>query len=292
MFGTDTNPRRDAYRIYYRFLETDDEYFDCSASHHLQGFWRIYGIYLPKEVLEKVYRTNAERLLGIKSEKSEQTRPANNELHVRPTGDFAVTGDGAAKAWKNAVWQPLAARGVKGPAHDSKFKLLYSKTGIYVLFQGSDSKLTATMKDGEHLWIEDVFEVFLQPNVKEPSYFEYEISPLGSELSLMVTHRDGKLLRWRPWVFEEGSARATRRATSAAGGEKKSNAAISGWTAEVFIPYSLLEPLMNLTPKAGDRWGANFYRMDHDDGHAMGWSWAPVGKSFHEFQRFGTLVFE
>ena len=34
MFGTDTTPKRDAYRTYYRFLETDDEYFDCSASHH------------------------------------------------------------------------------------------------------------------------------------------------------------------------------------------------------------------------------------------------------------------
>ena len=28
LFGTDTTPRRDAFRIYYRFLETDDEYFD------------------------------------------------------------------------------------------------------------------------------------------------------------------------------------------------------------------------------------------------------------------------
>ena len=63
MFGTDTTPRREAYRIYYRFLETDDEYFDCSASHHLQGFWNIYGIFLPKDVLEKVYRKNAERIL-------------------------------------------------------------------------------------------------------------------------------------------------------------------------------------------------------------------------------------
>ena len=63
LFGTDTTPRREAFRIYYRFLETDDEYFDCSASHHLQGFWMIYGIYLPREVLEKVYFKNAERIL-------------------------------------------------------------------------------------------------------------------------------------------------------------------------------------------------------------------------------------
>jgi hypothetical protein len=73
MFGTDTPPRRDAYRIYYRFLETDDEYFDCSASHHPQGFWNIYGIYLPPEILNKVYRTNAERVLfGLKSSKAEE----------------------------------------------------------------------------------------------------------------------------------------------------------------------------------------------------------------------------
>ncbi|HEV3340655.1 MAG TPA: amidohydrolase family protein [Pirellulales bacterium] len=63
LFGTDTTPRREAYRTYYRFLETDDEYFDCAASHHLQGFWMIYGISLPDEVLESVYRTNAERVL-------------------------------------------------------------------------------------------------------------------------------------------------------------------------------------------------------------------------------------
>lgn len=67
MFGTDTYPDREAYRIYFRFLETDDEYFDPQKSHHLQGFWMIYGIFLPKDVLAKVYYKNADRLLGIKT---------------------------------------------------------------------------------------------------------------------------------------------------------------------------------------------------------------------------------
>jgi predicted TIM-barrel fold metal-dependent hydrolase len=67
MFGTDTTPRREAFRIYYRFLETDDEYFDCAASHHRQGFWMIYGVFLPKDVLQKIYYKNAERVLfGLK----------------------------------------------------------------------------------------------------------------------------------------------------------------------------------------------------------------------------------
>ena len=63
MFGTDTTPRTSAYRSYYRFLETDDEYWDSAEGHHRQGFWMIYGIFLPEDVLKKVYRKNAQRLL-------------------------------------------------------------------------------------------------------------------------------------------------------------------------------------------------------------------------------------
>jgi predicted TIM-barrel fold metal-dependent hydrolase len=67
LLGTDTTPRREAYRLYYRFLETDDEYFDSAPSHHRQGFWMIYGVYLPKDVLAKLYYKNAERVLyGLK----------------------------------------------------------------------------------------------------------------------------------------------------------------------------------------------------------------------------------
>jgi predicted TIM-barrel fold metal-dependent hydrolase len=63
LFGTDTPPRREAFRAYYRCLETDDEYFDCGESHPLQGSWRVYGLFLPDAVLKKVYRDNALRLL-------------------------------------------------------------------------------------------------------------------------------------------------------------------------------------------------------------------------------------
>lgn len=63
LFGTDTAPDRAAYRMYFRFLETDDEYFDPAQGHHRQGFWMIYGVFLPDEVLARLYRGNAERLL-------------------------------------------------------------------------------------------------------------------------------------------------------------------------------------------------------------------------------------
>ena len=54
------------YEIYYRFLETEDEYFDYApAPVPPQGRWRIYGLGLPDGILKKVYYENAERLLGL-----------------------------------------------------------------------------------------------------------------------------------------------------------------------------------------------------------------------------------
>ena len=63
LFGIDRgNMNRFQYRIYFRFLESRDEYF-----HHGSGLgrWRIYGIHLPDEVLEKVYYKNAAKLLVL-----------------------------------------------------------------------------------------------------------------------------------------------------------------------------------------------------------------------------------
>jgi predicted TIM-barrel fold metal-dependent hydrolase len=76
LFGTDATPHGDQYpqqvfndqlyEIYYRFLETNDEYFDYApAKIPPQGRWRIYGIQLPDTILRKVYFENAARLLRI-----------------------------------------------------------------------------------------------------------------------------------------------------------------------------------------------------------------------------------
>jgi predicted TIM-barrel fold metal-dependent hydrolase len=79
MFGTDATwdagrefPQQDLkpamYRCYFRFLETEDEYFDYAPSDvPPQGRWRIYGIALSDSILKKVYHNNAARLLKLKA---------------------------------------------------------------------------------------------------------------------------------------------------------------------------------------------------------------------------------
>jgi hypothetical protein len=63
LFGTDLLPEVGMYRLYYRFLETADEYFEYPSHASRQGRWNIYGLFLPNEVLKKVYRDNALKLL-------------------------------------------------------------------------------------------------------------------------------------------------------------------------------------------------------------------------------------
>ena len=49
------------YHVYFRVLETDDEYFDYYRRRH--AFWKMYGMKLPDEVLKKLYYRNALRIL-------------------------------------------------------------------------------------------------------------------------------------------------------------------------------------------------------------------------------------
>jgi predicted TIM-barrel fold metal-dependent hydrolase len=63
LFGTDFSVSEEMYRNHFRWLETADEYFDYWSAPE-QGRWKIYGIDLPDEVLEKVYHRNADRILS------------------------------------------------------------------------------------------------------------------------------------------------------------------------------------------------------------------------------------
>ncbi|MFN8376750.1 MAG: amidohydrolase family protein, partial [Anaerolineae bacterium] len=64
LYGIDAGVSVESYRLYYRFLETDDEYFNYNiAPVPQQGRWYIYGLYLPDDVLKKVYYDNAARIL-------------------------------------------------------------------------------------------------------------------------------------------------------------------------------------------------------------------------------------
>ena len=216
--------------------------------------------------------------------------PGTGSLIVKKCVDFEVTGDGTSEEWKKTEWIDLVSRGTEVDGYHTRTKVLYSGTGIYFLFDCKDKKLTTTMEaDNLNLWEEDVVEVFLWTDERFPVYFEYELSPMNYELPIIVPNFDGKFLGWLPWKYY--GDKKTRRATSVTGGEKKGGSTVTGWMAEFFIPYKLLEPLNNVPPVSGTKWRANMYRLDRDSG-TLAFNWQKTNITFHEYKNFGTFVFE
>jgi len=215
---------------------------------------------------------------------------------IKKTDDFEITGDGSSDKWNRTEWVNLIQRSnpEKMNGQSTRVKVLYSDKGMYFLFHSEDEVLNATFDaDFEELWNEDVVEVFLWTDQSGPHYFEYEISPLNYELPLIVSNIDGELLHWIPFAnsYHEEHDRIIRHETSVKGGEKVSGAEIDSWTAEFFIPFKLLHPLENISPESGTEWRANFYRIDYDRGMTP-WSWQPYENNFHDYNNFGTIVFE
>ena len=67
VFGTDMGTGSSMYRLLFRILESEDEHFyqHNQFSYH----WALNGYGLSDEVLQKVYRTNAERILNLDAKK-------------------------------------------------------------------------------------------------------------------------------------------------------------------------------------------------------------------------------
>jgi len=217
---------------------------------------------------------------------AQKTPKKSSPTVIRHTTDFELSGDGKSEMWNNTEWLQLPKR--KGSAnYGTKAKLLYSDNGIYTLVVCEDKIITATLKeDFTDLYNEDVVEIFFWTDESTPLYFEYELSPLNYELAILVPNFDGDFFGWTPWHYE--GARKTRHATKIVSDDEGS---ITSWTAEIFIPYTLLKPLANVPPEPGTQWRINLYRIDYDNG-STSWTWKPVKTNFHDFQRFGTIRFE
>lgn len=217
-------------------------------------------------------------------------QPIADAYLVRKTADFEINGSGSSPQWDATPWTRLTVFPDYPSEHQTEFKMLYSDKGIYVLFNCGDSALTNTLKeDRAPLYNEDVVEVFLQPDSSRSHYFEYELSPLNYETPLLIFNNQGDLNSWHP--FEIREERKLKHATDTSAMAMRNEPGKSGWKAEFFIPFDLLRPLNGHQPKSGEQWKANFYRIDYDKGEAL-WAWKLNSGNFHEYQHFGTIIFE
>lgn len=222
--------------------------------------------------------------------------PLQNELLiVHRCTDFALTGKGDNPEWKKTEWTLLTKLDKGGQPYESKFKILSSPTGIYLLFHGEDNKITTKdYKDFENIFNGDVFEVFFHPDPEVPVYFEYEVNQLDKELILAISNKkELGYTSWAPRHREGNNGIGIKKSVHVVGGEKQIDGTIQSWSTEIFFPFGSLGLMPNVPPKSGDIWNANFCRLDYDSGEMVKWSWAPtIEKSFHELEKFRSLKFQ
>jgi len=214
-------------------------------------------------------------------------------LLVKKCSEFNITGKGDNPEWNKTEWFALTKLDSEGSDYKSKFKVLASKKGVYVLFQGEDDKITTSdYKDMDKIWNGDVFEVFFQTDTKETKYFEYEVNQFEKQLLLTISNsKDG--VSWIPFNEYDRNTYGTINKVEILGGTQELDAKITSWSAEVFISYKSLGLLSQVPPKSGTLWNANFYRSDYDTGSEVRWSWSStIEQSFHDLDKFLPIKFE
>ena len=186
-------------------------------------------------------------------------------------------------------WRP-SVRLSSGPAeYRTAFRALWSAEGLYLRFDVVDPEPWHTMtKRDQHLWEEEVVEIFLDLDHSGTHYAEIELSPANVlcdvRMVRTVPEREGDLA----FNLEGLRSRVVPRPST-------------GWTGLIFVPWAGLRPLpsaaaVSLPPKPGDRWRFNVYRIERPGGKkspekgAVFSSWSPTGEdSFHvpaSFQLF------
>ena len=163
------------------------------------------------------------------------------------------------------------------PEQSTTLRVAWNDHELRVLFCAIDSNPWATHTERDApLYDEEVFEVFLDPVGDLKSYFEFEVNPLNAVLDLIIRRNRSGLVKNFKWQCDNLRTAVLRTA--------------DGWNGEFSIPF---RSLIAAPPQPGDRWRANFYRIDRPTGREWELSaWSPTGQpKFHMPECFGILEF-
>jgi hypothetical protein len=218
------------------------------------------------------------------------------QVVTRIDRDLVLSGKMDDPLWQQAAAFPLADADTGASPHlATTVRLLYSQKYLYVAFVCAADTVSATLtKHDDPLYTGDVVETFLAPSGSFRSFYEIEVNPLNAILDsyqLSYSQPDGscRKLYFNPAytcdglltkVFVDG-------VLNQAHGSKS-------WTMEMAIPFASIVGRDNIVPNPGDRWRANFCRIDTatPDKPAFS-SWSPLGwHDFNRSYRFGWIEFK
>jgi cellulose/xylan binding protein with CBM9 domain len=177
----------------------------------------------------------------------------------------------------------------------TRFRALATQAALALRFDVYDERPWHTMtRRDEHIWEEEVVEIFLDPDRTGTNYYELEINPANVVCDLVVPRPWPELHSDPAWDFAGLDTRVRPYRGEGAGPD--------GWTATAWLPWDGFRPLPSaapLPPRDGDRWRFNVYRIKRPHGPArphddvINAAWSPTGSpSFHVPSAFGNFVFK
>ena len=142
------------------------------------------------------------------------------------------------------------------PKFPTEAAVVWDAENLYVAFACRDSEPWSRMKKrDDHLWEEEVVEVFLDPDGDGQNYAELEVNPENVVVDLLIPRPRAGTDTAIQWDIA-GLQTAVERHSG-------------GWTAEIAIPWkSLAAAAVSTAPKPGDRWRAGLYRIKRPGGVA------------------------
>ena len=190
----------------------------------------------------------------------------------------ALTADAQSEFWR-AIPAAVFCDAVSSaaPQQGTSVRAVWDAEELRVLMHGADTHAWATLTERDApLYEEEVVEVFLDPAGDLESYFEIEVNPLNAVLDLVLRRNRSGYVKDFAWRCEGLRTAVAKSATA--------------WSAEFSIPFP---SLIAAPPEVGDRWRANFCRIDRPPGGPRELTaWSPTGRAnFHTPERFGILEF-
>ena len=213
---------------------------------------------------------------------------------VRRTAD-AITVDGKLN---ESVWsrvQPVGdlklMDGKSEPQLHTDVKLCWDQRNLYIAFTAIDTDIWGPMRNRDDpIYEEEVVETFLSSGGDVTRYYEFEWSPHNVVFDAKIHCPNEWGDRSTMTADIAWDCKGLQSAVQVVGTVDKRDDIDQQWIVEVALPFAEIGR-DGKPPENGERWRANFYRIDRaGGGESSGWSPTLKG-DFHVPARFGTLVF-
>jgi hypothetical protein len=209
--------------------------------------------------------------------------------------DLFLSGKADDPLWQQAqtIQLTIATNGLPGRCRTT-VKMLYNMRFLYLAFECEDDFVWGTLTNHDSaIFGEECVEAFISPSGKPRQYYEINVSPLNTVFDAFILNGRpangdwSHFLSWKDFTCENLVTRVH------VNGELKVRGA-KGWSVEYAIPFTSIIGSDNLSPKSGEVWRANFYRIDAPEpGKLEYYSWSATGvNDFHLPWRFGILQFK